>query len=60
MSLKRPILKTRNSRRGEAKGEIDMPFLMVYDLYLRNHGDSWSKAQPRRGKSHSQVIAHGV
>lgn len=41
MSPKRPNLKPKNSRRGEVEGEIDMPFLIVYDLSWEPRGTFW-------------------
>lgn len=41
MSLKRPNIKPKNSRRGEDEGEIHIPFLIVYDPTMRASGGFW-------------------
>lgn len=40
MSLKRPSLKPKNSRRGKV-GEMYMPFLIMYDLAMGAWGAFW-------------------
>lgn len=54
-------LSPKNSKRGEAEGEKDMPFRIVYALSWAPRETSGGEAQPRRRReSHPQLTAQGV